>query len=513
MTLFASLMAIVSWAFSVGVHATCFFVQGDDEKQTGFGIWTMENVIPTPANDYQCVEYTFAQTHLMDTKWNSAAGMAYSAGLIGFIFGVFLVGSSCAAYSRAFFKLAGVNYIVAGILDLLTLIGVQSDICTIFTADYPALTDTATQCTFSTGAILAIIAGVCYFITAGICFCMPAARNDDSDDGNANKSAALAQQAEEGEDDVENNGNVNAAAVDTAAPVEESDAAIIEDGISGQSFWIMLFDNLLFVTGSVFFMWLAVMDLDWAKTVNMWVEADLIDGNFNIRDNAIDELKNYTWADDDYVFETRTHWVSLYQIVYFIAGAAFLIEGFLEFFVTPGFQGIWFTFAGGTGLLAAWLGERDVDLSSIFSLISSCAFVVEAVGLVWNRSNFTGRLKRIVWINDICFVIATTIDVVLGFTEVFKIYKMSLVRTGTASAALWLFCSAVYLGLTLYAKRKGYFDKQDSSTSAKEQTSASDGEEAAPEEQATNSSEPESANGKEEATVEEEEVKSPPESE
>lgn len=109
MTLFASLMAIVSWAFSVGVHATCFFVQGNDEKQTGFGIWTMENVIPTPTNDYQCVEYTFVQTHLMDRKWNSAAGMAYSAGLIGFIFGVFLVGSSCAAYSRAFFKLAGVN--------------------------------------------------------------------------------------------------------------------------------------------------------------------------------------------------------------------------------------------------------------------------------------------------------------------------------------------------------------------------------------------------------------------
>lgn len=128
---------------------------------------------------------------------------------------------------------------MAGILDFCTLIGVQSNICRTFTADYLALTDTATKCTLSTGAILAIIAGFCYFITAGICFCMPAARNNDSDDGNANKSAALAHQAEAAEDDVENNGNDSAAGVDTAAPVEESNVAIIEESLVCH--WLCLF--------------------------------------------------------------------------------------------------------------------------------------------------------------------------------------------------------------------------------------------------------------------------------
>lgn len=47
MTLLAIFMAILSWGLSVSVHATCFFVRGNDERQTGFGIWTMQNVLPT----------------------------------------------------------------------------------------------------------------------------------------------------------------------------------------------------------------------------------------------------------------------------------------------------------------------------------------------------------------------------------------------------------------------------------------------------------------------------------
>lgn len=446
----------------------------------------------------------------MDRKWNSAAGMAYTAGLIGFIFGVFLVGSSCAAYSRAFFKLAGFSYIVAAILSLVTLIGIQSDICFIFTEEDYNVFDSATECTASTGAILAVIAGVCYLITAGICFFMPAAREENEKDKNetdepattttgakdeaVNENVQSAPEMDVESDD--NNGNKDPV-VDTAAPVDasstsenESNAEAIENQID-QGFWTMLSDNILFLIGSVFFMWLAVLDLQWAKTVQGWVDLDIIDGEFDIRDNELQDLANYTWADDDYVFQTRFHWVSMYQIVYFIAGAAFLIEGFLDFFVTPGFRGLWFTFAGGTGLLAAWLSERDADLANIFSLISSFLFVVEAIGLVLYRSDFTGWLKYTILVNDCCFVIATTIDVVLGFTAVFKLYRMSIVRADTASASLWLFCSVVYVGLTLYAKRKGFFDKKEANIQAKEKSSASgvDEPDTPPEEQAMGSRE------------------------
>lgn len=524
MTLLGIFMAVLSWALTLSAHATCFFVQGNDVRQTGFGIWTKENLVPTPSNDYTCQEYTWAETHLMDTKWNAAAGLAYSAGLIGFIFAVFLMGSSCAAYSRAFFKLAGVNYLVAGIFDFCTLIGVNSDICTIFTADYVNVTDFATECTFGTGAILAIVGGVCYFITAGICFFMPPAREDKQGNNGGTEGpvvAATSDKSGEGADstpandkgstkeaggDVEMNMTATSppagqdnAPVDTAKPVDESstsslesNASIIRDDIGTQGFWTMFSDYILFLIGSVFFLWLSILDLQWGKEVQAF--ADAIDGSFSLRDNAIKELQGYTGDDDDYVFQTRYHWISLYQIVYFIAGAAFMIEGFLEFFVTPGIRGIWFTFAGGTGLLAAWLSERDSQLSSIFSLISSCLFVVEAIGLVLYRSDFTGQLKFWSRVNDICFVIATTIDVVLSFTTLFKVYRMSLLRTDIAAASLWLFCALIYVGFTLYAKRNGYFDKQETDkTPAQEQAekleAAADTGSAdkPPEEQAVNS--------------------------
>lgn len=130
-------------------------------------------------------------------------------------------------------------------------------------------------------------------------------------------------------------------------------------------------------------------------------------------------------------------------------------------------------------------------MANIFSLISSFLFVVEAIGLVLYRSDFTGWLKYTILVNDCCFVIATTIDVVLGFTAVFKLYRMSIVRADTASASLWLFCSVVYVGLTLYAKRKGFFDKKEANIQAKEKSSASgvDEPDTPPEEQAMGSRE------------------------
>ena len=85
----------------------------------------------------------------------------------------------------------------------------------------------------------------------------------------------------------------------------------------------MLSSNLLFLNGAAFYMWLAVLDLEWARDVQEFHEAE-----------TTDKIKWWfrpayeSYDTDDYVFQTRMHWVSKYQIAYFIAAASFMIEGF-----------------------------------------------------------------------------------------------------------------------------------------------------------------------------------------
>lgn len=121
--------------------------------------------------------------------------------------------------------------------------------------------------------------------------------------------------------------------------------------------------------------------------------------------------------------------------------------------------GFCFIFAGCFGLVSAWTAERDPSSSIVFNLLSAHLYLLEAIGLVFNRMDFAGHacIKRSVRLNDICFVVATSIDVALSYTALFNVYKMSLVHLGTFSAALWLFCGVFYVGATLYARRIGHF--------------------------------------------------------
>lgn len=153
--------------------------------------------------------------------------------------------------------------------------------------------------------------------------------------------------------------------------------------------------------------------------------------------------------------------VSKYQIVYFIASFAFVLQGFLDFFGTPGVRGLFFTFAGMFGLMAAWLEERDPELASLFGLLSAHFFMVEAVGLVVNRNEYSGRkLRHLIRTIDVCFVVATIMDVVLSYTDLLKNYNLKMAKGDVSAAALWLLCACFYVGATLYAQRKGFFSAE-----------------------------------------------------
>jgi hypothetical protein len=508
----AMTMAAISWALSVGVHATCFFVVADDPLHTGFGMWSKENVVATPSNTYTCQEYTFAETYLLlfDTRWKAASGLAYTAGIIGFIFTVLLVGTSCFQFRPLFFKVASGNFLLAGGFSFCTLVGVQSNICETLTSGNAI---TANSCSYSTGAWLAVAAGFCYTITSAIVWCIPGetatpiiwssggestknACDVEVEEGHADLSAVKkskpttqeqldtadsvvmgkeehSEEEEDGKEDRKQSTIYSDAPGEEDTPITEeegkedrrqstsiySDApgeehTPITDG-PRRGFCLAFGSNMLFFVGSIFFMWLAVLDLQWVKRVEQFIAADTID------------VLKWWWNrtpsdyDDDYVFQTRFHWVSKYQIIYFVGAFAFMVNGFVDFFGMPGFQGLSFIFAGMFGLQSAWMQERDANLAAIFSLISAHLYMLEAIGLVLyyrNEDDYIGRLRRWVLVSDMCFLVATLLDVALSYTGVLKVYSILVAQLETAAAALWLFCGCVYLGATLFGKWRGYFD-------------------------------------------------------
>ena len=434
------ILALISWGLSIGVHGSCNFVRATDTFSTGFGVWSKENVVPTPSNTYSCQPYDPVEVLSFDTKWNAASGMAYSAGCIGFIFLVLLIGSSCAGYGRNFFKLASFNFVVAGILDFCTLIAVNSDICATLTIASDNAIGEPNTCTFSTGAALAVGAGVGYFLTAAVVWCIPSA------------TAATEEDVDDSDDEEDNGGNKDDDSVhggDTfklEGELKQSPAA--EDSKVPGGFCLTFWSGILFLVGATFFMWTAVLDMQWAKDVLGFTSA-------STRDRLKWWWNSCDFCPEDCVIRARFHCVSEYQIIYFIGAFAFMLEGFLEFFGTPGIQGIFFIFAGTLGLVSAWVSSRDPSLSSIFSLMSSHLFMLEAIGrVVLYRAEFRGRVGRCLEINNICFVVATTMDVVLSYYGVLREYNYAISKSETAASALWLFCAVFSLCATLYAMRR-----------------------------------------------------------
>lgn len=151
-------------------------------------------------------------------------------------------------------------------------------------------------------------------------------------------------------------------------------------------FCLTLSSNIWFLIGSVFYVWLAVIDLQWEKAV-----VDVPDWVKNADDD-------YSWADypieDDYVFQAGSSWVSEAQIVYAIAALSFVFTGFIDLFAAPGILGIFFILAGIFGFVSAILMENNYHLSNVFNLVSVHLFLIEAVGLLTRRS-FFGGLRQV----------------------------------------------------------------------------------------------------------------------
>lgn len=217
-------------------------------------------------------------------------------------------------------------------------------------------------------------------------------------------------------------------------------------------FCLTLSSNTWFLIGSIFYVWLAAIDLQWEKAIVDIPEWVLVaDDDYS--------WEGYEYGGDDYVFQAGNSWVSQAQIVYAIAALSFVITGFIDLFAYPGLLGIFFILAGAFGLVSAFLLEEDEHLSNVFNLVSVHLFLLEAVGLLTRRS-FFGGLKFWVRVADLFFALGAVLDVALSYVNLFNKSNISLARLEVSSQVFWLVCSLIYIGATFYGKQHGYFETE-----------------------------------------------------
>lgn len=214
-------------------------------------------------------------------------------------------------------------------------------------------------------------------------------------------------------------------------------------------FCLTLSSNVWFLIGSIFYMWLAVLDFRYMKNIQ------------GIPDWVLVADDDYSWADywfeDDYVFETpKGAWVSQSQIVYAVAATSFVFVGLIDFCARPGLLAVVFILAGTFGLLSACYQEANVYLSSVLNAVSVHLYLLEAAGLLFRRQTLVG--SKWIRVGDVFFVIATGIEVGLSFTYVFETYNVRLSKLSISASALWLTVSLIYLTATICGKKYGAFD-------------------------------------------------------
>jgi hypothetical protein len=85
-------------------------------------------------------------------------------------------------------------------------------------------------------------------------------------------------------------------------------------------FCLTMSSNVWFLIGSVFYVWLAAIDLQWEKAIVG------IPGWVLVADDDY-SWEGYDYGGDDYIFQAGNSWVSQAQIVYTIAALSFVITG------------------------------------------------------------------------------------------------------------------------------------------------------------------------------------------
>jgi hypothetical protein len=215
-------------------------------------------------------------------------------------------------------------------------------------------------------------------------------------------------------------------------------------------FLLSLASRCLFLIGSVMYVWLEFISLDYEKKAAQLPTA--------IR-QADDDASWYQsgWADDDYVYVSPNakFYLSRYMIICFDAAMAFVITGILDWFVDGGILSIVMMLAGAFGLVSAMLVEQNEWLFEVMSAGSVHLFFLVAVGQFYRhfRRGKSGlvphSLLYVVLFGNLCWILGSLMDVVLSYYAVLGLYRLRHSYSAVCASFGWLLCSLVYLATTI----------------------------------------------------------------
>ena len=209
---------------------------------------------------------------------------------------------------------------------------------------------------------------------------------------------------------------------------EESSSTWRTDG-RHRTFWSAVVSGLLFIGGSILYIFLASVDIQYFDKAVIFTDDEL----------AADDVvfwDQFYW-ETDFLFNGEI-WVSRSMIVYFLGALCFVFLGIIDLLYKPGyFLGVTFLLAGLSGLVAAMLYAYNEWLSNVFSAVSVHLFFLGAVEIIYFYW-ISPESYWIMWVGDLMFLAGTFIDVVLSYPAVFGTYDIVHANTALAASVLWL---------------------------------------------------------------------------
>mmetsp|Transcript_26576 Transcript_26576/g.37433 ORF Transcript_26576/g.37433 Transcript_26576/m.37433 type:complete len:177 (+) Transcript_26576:70-600(+) len=153
-SIFALLSALVSTTFGLISIGRCDFVQA---YHLGYGLFSVEM---EKEGGPDCEWWHSNAIEKFDGAWRAARVLGAMANTSGVICLCILLMTSCMKFSLRFFQVMSFMYTLCGILAIMTLIALSSDICENFTLGF------VKKCAFNVSAGLSIVASLGYFLTA-----------------------------------------------------------------------------------------------------------------------------------------------------------------------------------------------------------------------------------------------------------------------------------------------------------------------------------------------------------
>lgn len=187
---------------------------------------------------------------------------------------------------------------------------------------------------------------------------------------------------------------------------------------SKYEWWIDFTSTLLFILGSVMYLFCAISDFQWrGKLLDVpeWLRG--IDDDISWTKYRSEQNNNED--DDDSLFQVGSYnvWVSKYQIIYFFGALSFVLTGIIDMWQEKAPFHALMILAGVFGVVSAFFVEEDEFLSDILDCISVHLFFLEGASMFVRDRYVYEQGEWANWISctaDAEFVLGSILDVLVS---------------------------------------------------------------------------------------------------